>query len=620
MISKILGLLFFSYLCCSAVANAKDNPTAIWITFKVHQIDSNHISLLIDLPHNMVQTLTLSTRHTQNTPIIVNQQTIGSCQLSRPVVDSLRLNIYLMPDAPVYADLLVKSLPYCPLKLQLSASSKSYVIAPNNPVGLLLKTNIATTPLSKVYVTMSSISDNDAVGIYQDPNTKLKGLADKAGNVIHQAIYDDVLVLSKHCLFIHNNKVAITDKDGQLLSSWQYKNVGTLDKNTLLLTLMNDSIAVANIKGEVFPAFSANAPTYYYQLSPQKFIVCTQQGMGLIDEKGKVLVPFDYTSVQLCGNHCVVVQKNNLLYGLIDLNSGKEILPVQYDSIQSSTAYPIVNDSIFIVQYQHLWGLVRCDNSFLLAPRYQYPIISNGKYWYSTNNIDRTFVIDSLGHEILSLPYAILNEGFTPPRTRIMFNNKYGLIDADGKEIIPCIADIPLLFYYTNEQGKRTPSPVSLIIQNRKSGIIDTNGYFRVPAIYDNILPKSHISTFAPINYAADYYAVTMNQKAGIIDSKGKVSIPIEYDAVSFACNNLVRLYKDRDRKCGWATTAGKIYIQPSLPTQTCTYKENKVLTYPISLPCYYTEPPCDEVVLPCFQCEKECPDETWLQQLLEDK
>lgn len=180
---------------------------------------------------------------------------------------------------------------------------------------------------------------------------------------------------------------------------------------------------------------------------------------------------------------------------------------------------------------------------------------------------------------------------------------------------MPCLYD-DMISFFSNEG----PAVHALVKSKQKYGIIDTSGRIVIPLQYDQIFPRNAHPYASPLHYDTDFYIVTANKKAGVLNAKGKVIIPLAYEAISFACKDLVRLYAQRNQKCGWATLSGHILSAPILPTIPCTYPETQIVTFPLEHGCEYSDKypkqgACDPIPYPCFQCETECPDDEWLKE-----
>ncbi len=88
-------------------------------------------------------------------------------------------------------------------------------------------------------------------------------------------------------------------------------------------------------------------------------------------------------------------------------------------------------------------------------------------------------------------------------------NDKWGYIDKNGKEVIPCIYDFAIRF----AEG------LANVLKNDKWGLIDKNGNEVVPCRYDD--------TFY---FSEGLALVQMNDKYGFINKNGKEVIPCKYD------------------------------------------------------------------------------------------
>lgn len=610
---KNLCLLFFQ-VCCYLTACAQYGQSTIALQLIFEQTAPDKAKLVIQQNEKILQTLYLDTHDKQRSNMTIDKQFIGDCQISQIHTDTMGLTINFLMESRVYADLVLKKLPYS--HILFSNQRDNVTIQPPRPIdktddsnSFNIKTDRSKEGMKVKRINSISTEFSNGVAAYQDDITQQYGLIDTKGNIIQPPNYSSIQALPKNWLLRSNEQSIVTDVNGQ--NQFTSKSIEVLGKETLVLVLPNDSIAVYSLKNKTLHNYPPNI--VIHAENGNRFIIIHEEKHGLINTEGELVVPFMYTYIYWHNDRWLKVQKDGGLYGLIDID-GKEILPIMYEDIGVDYGKLSFDDDKIMVKNQGLWGVVRLDNTVLVPIRYPNTFVTKAGYWCCYAENDHTFVIDSLGHEILSLPYY-LSDGIISSRMQVQRKGRFGLIDANGKEIFPCVADQPIAFYYANKEGGSLPSPVACIRQDLKYGIIDTDGHYVLPAIYDQILPQSFTPNYYPYNYKANYYAVVKDGKAGVVNAKGEITIPIEYDAVSFACNDIVRLYKDRDSKCGWATAAGKIYIQPSLPTKTCQYLEYKALTYPTTT-CDrpHDRHPCDPIRLPCYQCERECPEEALLE------
>lgn len=618
-----LFLLLLIGLALPQMLLSQDTKNTVWVIFAFYQTDADKATLQLHRNDTLLNTLYLSTKDSERKPIVIDQQKMGDCRITTLSPDTLALTLNFLQESPINAQLNIKALAYTHLKFfnerDNTACWQPNIInkfsRPGEYMNLnRIKTDRSTAGMKKRRLAGAIDSFRNGLAIYQDDITQLYGLIDREGNIIQKGVCDYITPLNQCWQLSKDGMSGLADNKGQLIYPMKYQ-ISPLQNGGFLLQSTEGSLMV-NERGEIVKHFEAGIYFNSYTLNHNQLIASQNNLWGLIDEKGNWLIPCIYTRMEWLDANYLKVQKNGSWYGITD-TGGAIILPIRYDEILPPSSETSIDDHVFVVQKDKLWGIIRHDNTFLVPPSYANALVPMGKYWQCFENNKHTTVLDSTGKEILSLPYYLMY-GYTPPRMQVVLNGKYGYVDAQGKEIIPCTSDYPLCFYYVNEQNEVIKTTKALISSNRKCGVIDENGKFILPLVYDYILPQNANLTRSSHNYEVSYYAVVQNKKAGVANAQGQITIPLQYDAVSFACNNLVRLYASRDTKCGWATAAGKIYTQPKLPTQTCQYMEAKALTYPTQIGCgnaIYSR--CDPIPLPCFQCEQECPDEQWLNGLL---
>lgn len=85
---------------------------------------------------------------------------------------------------------------------------------------------------------------------------------------------------------------------------------------------------------------------------------------------------------------------------------------------------------------------------------------------------------------------------------------KWGFIDTEGKEIVPCSYDMVSSF---NEE-------LAAVCKNNKWGYVNTKGKLVIPCIYDYVN-----------DFSEGLASVSKNKKEGFIDKEGKVVIPFIY-------------------------------------------------------------------------------------------
>ena len=99
---------------------------------------------------------------------------------------------------------------------------------------------------------------------------------------------------------------------------------------------------------------------------------------------------------------------------------------------------------------------------------------------------------------------------------KVDVNNKYGFINTEGNEVVPCIYDDA----YNFQDG------FALVMVNRKFGFVNTEGDEVVPCKYDYINIRDLFSY--------GYADVGFNGQYGIVNTSGKEIVPCAYDQINW--------------------------------------------------------------------------------------
>ncbi len=99
---------------------------------------------------------------------------------------------------------------------------------------------------------------------------------------------------------------------------------------------------------------------------------------------------------------------------------------------------------------------------------------------------------------------------------KVEVNNKYGFINTEGNEVVPCIYDDA----YNFQDG------FALVMVNRKFGFVNTEGDEVVPCKYDYINIRDLFSY--------GYADVGFNGQYGIVNTSGKEIVPCAYDQINW--------------------------------------------------------------------------------------
>lgn len=245
---------------------------------------------------------------------------------------------------------------------------------------------------------------------------------------------------------------------------------------------------------------------------------------------------------------------NNGKFGFTDEEDNWVIQPV-YDEI--TEFYGL---SFTFVKSKGKWGLIDQQNTtilpfdyskvifdeYLLGDEQNVIVVKNNKYGIVSRTTGK-ILIDCIYEKSFEF-----TDGIIPHLGNLSVvyrNNKAGLINEKGVEIVPCIYDvgkIPFQDMYNDYYATAK--------QNGKTGVIDTLGHLVVPCVYDEIKTsedeelldiikgKKHgvfslrlVKELVPplydevINFEGDYACVQLKKKYGAINKEGRVIVPIVY-------------------------------------------------------------------------------------------
>lgn len=196
------------------------------------------------------------------------------------------------------------------------------------------------------------------------------------------------------------------------------------------------------------------------------------------------------------------------------------------------------------------WGYADSNATIVIQPKY------DDAYWMNdgfaiVKNGDSCAIIDSLGHEVTPFRYEYISN-FKGKIAVFGRHGKYGIITAQGKEIVPAeyaeaecfengiavLADLQKQFSCFNSNGTLLFSGYKSIkpniyqpyfmVENKdgRYGIVDQNDSTVIPFDYD------WVSSYN--GWKKDYVVVTKGEKYGMIDMHNKVILPFDFESLNY--------------------------------------------------------------------------------------
>lgn len=416
----------------------------------------------------------------------------------------------------------------------------------------LLKNNVCETrpkPIKQGPATLLYKEYDTVEAFYEQYGIYLVGKTNKMGVVrIHDGIsetivpieYDKIEVLFSgiHMLIAQKSgqyRMMKITKNTKTMSPF-YDKIGPFYRNAYAPIFRDGFMGVINNKGEEiipvqYDTMDDNAFSLFSvdNVGGYAFIIKKGDKLGIFKYNGELLLPFEYDEIDHEG----------IFYRIPEYKSKNNMIITPCDYLFSTALIP--------VKKNNAWGLV--DSKFKLVVPCIYRAIRQ-----DTEN--KLKLLKKKGHDLLvmtkdgpQITYSATNKleqyssvrkfknGFAVVRK----DNKYGYINEEYDEIVPCIYD------------KASPFECSCgcVKKNGKYGYIDKTGTELTPCVFDEVFSFNHGISI-----------VRIGELFGAINNKGKMVIPLEYQILAdFSFFGPVILMAVKDKRFGAINLKNKIIV-----------------------------------------------------------
>lgn len=365
-------------------------------------------------------------------------------------------------------------------------------------------------------------------------NTANENISGSFGNEIDSYFYDDIIKVGK-----------VTSVDSIYIEDYYYS-----DGESILNIVPAYSYGLLNRQGKVvLPAEYSYISEFQSGLAiiskndsvPVEDYSITATKYGVINEKGEIVVPCKYSDLGIINGNLIKVAEE-YKYGILNV-SGKQMLEVVYDEIG-----PLKN-GMAKIRKGNKWGFINASGNMVLDCN-NYYVSDFSKNRALVYNPGKLYYIDNKGQSLENAAFGISK--YNPDESKTVFigeldengvMNKettplyYGLIDLDGKEIIPCIKN-QILYIGNHIYGVEDSAGYWNIVNNTGQKINSTN-YSGIDNFY---LGLAKVSVSSADEY--DEYGYTL-RKYGYIDETGKEVVPAIYDEISKISDNVYLVKKE---------------------------------------------------------------------------
>ncbi|MBE6214142.1 MAG: WG repeat-containing protein [Rikenellaceae bacterium] len=326
------------------------------------------------------------------------------------------------------------------------------------------------------------------------------------------------------------------------------------------------------------------------------------ESIGYINRNGDIV--YDHTTfdeVLPFGRNTICVKKK-CLWGIFH-SSGKYIVIPQYSLIKPT------EHEIAIFCSENKYGLISSNSDIIIDAKYSRIDKIDGVNLFCGVNNCKCCLLDLEGNKLTPLKYSFIGT-FYNGLARVNVGDrslpykpyqdkeepkcgKWGFIDENGKEVIPCIYDYVYDFNHNTASvniGGRYDSNYNIPRVGGKWGWINKLGEYLIYPKYDCI-SRNELTTIVGINgfwenkFSDEFInaiwgivdkdgqevipckytyikplhnglmKVCLNKKYGVIDCNDKVVIPLKYDDVNHFQGNLIKVQIERKYGCIDITT-----------------------------------------------------------------
>lgn len=288
-----------------------------------------------------------------------------------------------------------------------------------------------------------------------------------------------------------NGKWGVMDQTGKIIIEPEY----------------DEMITIPNPKVDIFIALQ----NVDYETNTYKTEILNEEGQELFADYDLVEVIENQDKLgNLWYEDGVLKVNKDGKYGLINY-SGKEILPIEYDKIESLKG---TKNSIIITKEEKK-GLCDNEGNIIIKPEYKEikSIDDDYKNGYIVINTEGKYgVIDFTKSQVLEEKYDNIKETTSNGLYIVKEGSILKVVNKEGTVLEDKFSD-----------AKKINGENIIFIKNKQNGVINKDGEIKIAAEYDDL------------QYAfGEYYIAKKSGKYGIINLEKEEKLPFEYETIFY--------------------------------------------------------------------------------------
>lgn len=335
-------------------------------------------------------------------------------------------------------------------------------------------------------------------------------------------------------VFDKQGEIKFIDKKNKTILSPKYKQMGNFSEGLCAVNNehLGGSFGYIDKKGKVVIPFQhESAGDFKHDFA--KVRALGGNGKGLINRKGELVIPLLYDEIMPLTKDRILIQTSKG-FGLID-EKGKEILPTSFADIIFDA---IGNCFIAAKEYRGKYVIYDKNAKLLHPDTFDTVLPFNKKGWAAINKNGKWGFLNTKFQYEVPLTYDAVAQDFANDYIAVKKENAYFFMDKNQKRLDSLTFDYISLNYHN---CKSCPKDEIKVQKNEKYGIISSKDFHTViPCWYDDLVEL-------PLENKL-LIRVKKEGKIGYINMKNEVVIPFEYDEYSdynfSATNKLHRLYE----------------------------------------------------------------------------
>ncbi|MES2590062.1 MAG: WG repeat-containing protein [Bacteroidota bacterium] len=334
------------------------------------------------------------------------------------------------------------------------------------------------------------------------------GWMNDQGEVLSDASYESLSLYKEGLAQASSSgKIGFLDKNNKVVIPFEYEQATDFEDGRSIVE-KNGKMGIIDRTGKiifdiVFEDIGNYSEGLVYAKKDSLYAYYDRFGTQIIKERFEEAFSFN-------GKYALVVLKNdlgNVFQNYID-KIGNLLFPLKYESIN------ILNDRLFSFQNGDYYGIMDIHSKIIQEAKYdeisslsenRIAFVLNGKIGYF-NEIGGQIIPPTYDYMTNFSKHALFTAGYA----KVCIKGKYGLIDVNGKMIIPAI--------YQNI------GEISDLVSFQKDGLWG----------YINLLNKIIVApTYDEArSFDNDAAIVSFNNRFGILNTKGEIIVPIIFDGI----------------------------------------------------------------------------------------